>query len=173
MSIELKVEMSALFKSRLCDVRLLSLDVDGVLTDGGIYIGDNGSQFRKFNVKDGMGMQRVRDAGIEVAIISAGHCAAVEQRASMLGIVHTRTGVTDKLSELRDICALVGTSLSSVAHIGDDVNDIPVMQAVGCPISVADAVAEAREAAIYVTNRRGGDAAVREICDLLLALRQL
>jgi 3-deoxy-D-manno-octulosonate 8-phosphate phosphatase (KDO 8-P phosphatase) len=113
----------------------------------------------------------VRDAGIEVAIISAGSCAAVEHRAATLGIVHARTAVKDKLAELRNICALLGTDLSAVAHVGDDVNDVPVMQAVGFPMSVADAVEEAREAAAYITRRRGGDAAVREICDLLLSVR--
>ena len=171
MSVDVGIKITALLKERLSNVRLLSLDVDGVLTDGGIYIDANGGQLRKFNMKDGMGMQRVRDAGIEVAIISAGHCAAVEHRAAMLGIVQTRTGVSDKLAELRDICASLEIDLSAVAHVGDDVNDIPVLRAVGCPISVADAVAEAREAAIYVSQRRGGDAAVREICDLLLAVR--
>lgn len=156
---------------RLAHVKLLSLDVDGVLTDGGLYFTDDGHQLRKFNVKDGMGMQRARDAGIEVAIVSAGVSSVVEERAKSLGIKHVFVGVTDKLATIKRLCEDLGVGLEVVIHVGDDVNDVPVLSAVGCPMSVADGVNEAREASIYVTERRGGDGAVREICDLLLAAR--
>jgi 3-deoxy-D-manno-octulosonate 8-phosphate phosphatase (KDO 8-P phosphatase) len=156
---------------RLARVKLLSLDVDGVLTDGGLYFTDDGHQFRKFNVKDGMGMQRVRDAGIEVAILSAGSSSAVEERAKSLGIQHVFIGVADKLAVISRLCQDLGIGLDDVGHVGDDLNDVPMLSAVGCPISVSDAVSEAREAAVFVTERRGGDGAVREICDLLLVAR--
>lgn len=153
---------------RLSRVKLLALDVDGVLTDGGLYFTDDGHQFRKFNVKDGMGMQRIRNAGIEVAIVSAGSSPAVGERAKSLGIQHVFIGVADKLATINGLCQDLGIGLDDVAHVGDDVNDVPVLSAVGCPISVADGVSEAREAAMFVTERRGGDGAVREICDLML-----
>lgn len=154
---------------RLCAVRLLSLDVDGVLTDGGLYYTDDGHQFRKFNVKDGMGMQRVRQLGIEVAIVSAGPSPAIRHRGDSLGLRHVLSGVSNKLETVAGLCEDLGIDLVQAAHVGDDVNDVPLLEAVGCPLSVADGVPEARAAAVFVTERRGGDGAVREICDLLVA----
>ena len=160
-------------RARLAAVRLLSVDVDGVLTDGGIYMTDDGRQMRKFNVKDGMGLQLVQQAGIAVAIITAGTTAATRYRMEGLGIRHLRMGVGDKLAALDALRVELGVEWPAVAHIGDDINDVPVLHRVGCPLTVADAVEAARAAAIHVTVRRGGDGAVREICDLLLGLRQL
>ncbi|MDP6788438.1 MAG: HAD hydrolase family protein [Rhodospirillales bacterium] len=156
---------------RLQGVKLLSLDVDGVLTDGGLYYTDDGQQLRKFNVKDGMGIQRVRAAGAEVAVISAAQAPAILRRGESLGLDHVHVGCEDKLAALEKICQESGFDLSDVAHMGDDLNDVPVLEAVGLPLSVADAVAEARAAAAYVTSRRGGDGAVREICDLMVSAR--
>ena len=158
--------------ARLAAVRLLSVDVDGVLTDGGVYVHDDGSQTRRFNVKDGMGLQLVEQGGIAVAIVTAATISAVRHRMQGLGIRHLRMGVEDKLAALDGLRAELGLEWPAVAHIGDDVNDLPVLRRVGCPLSVADAVAAARAAAIHVSRRRGGDGAVREICDLLLRLRQ-
>ena len=156
---------------RLARVKLLSLDVDGVLTDGGLYFTDDGHQFRKFNVKDGMGMQRVRDAGIEVAVVSAGSSSAVGERAKSLGIQHVFIGVADKLAAISGLCRDLGIALDDVVHVGDDLNDVPLLNAVGCPISVSDGVSEVRQTAVFITERQGGDGAVREICDLLLVSR--
>lgn len=155
--------------NRLRAVKLLSLDVDGVLTDGGLYYTDDGHQFRKFNVKDGMGMQRVRKLGIEVAIVSAGPSPSIRHRGETLGLRHVFTGVSNKLETVAGLCEDLGIDLIQTAHVGDDVNDVPLLEAAGCPLSVADAVPEARDAAVFVTERRGGDGAVREICDLLIA----
>ena len=153
---------------RLKSVKLLSLDVDGVLTDGGLYYTDEGLAFRKFNVRDGLGIVLVRESGLEIAIISAGRPASTVTRAEDLGIEHVRVGVSDKLKELSEICESLGIHLNDVAHIGDDLPDLSLMQAVGVPITVADGADAVKEIAAYVTERVGGQGAVREICDLLL-----
>ena len=157
---------------RLGGVRLLSLDVDGILTDGGLYFADNGLTLRKFNVKDGQGIKHVLEAGIEIAIISAGTQEAIRRRMESLGIPHIFTGVPDKLGALTALCDRLSIDLAEVVHMGDDVNDVAVMERVGFPITVPDAVTEALDCALYVTTRMGGMGAVREICDLLVAARR-
>jgi 3-deoxy-D-manno-octulosonate 8-phosphate phosphatase (KDO 8-P phosphatase) len=152
---------------QLSKVRLLSLDVDGVLTDGGLYYADDGRIQRKYNVKDGVGIQRAMKAGVQVTIISAGVSGSVPERAATLGIKHVFTGVHDKRAVLEDLCQKLGIEMDEAAHIGDDINDVPVLEAVGCPIAVADAQPEAFEAANIITERNGGFGAVREICDAL------
>jgi len=159
------------FSRRLGGVRLLSLDVDGILTDGGLYFADDGLTLRKFNVRDGQGIKRVMDSGIAVAIISAGPQDAIRRRMETLGIPHIFTGVPDKLDTLTLLCGRLGIDLGEVAHMGDDINDLPVMEVVGYPITVPDAVAEVLDIAVHVTSRPGGAGAVREICDLLVAAR--
>ena len=148
-------------------IRLLSLDVDGVLTDGGLYYADDGTVSRKFNVRDGVGIQRILARGIEVAIVSAGTSGSIPHRAKTLGIRHALSGVPDKLAAVEKLCRQIGCTMAEVAHVGDDLNDVALLKAVGWPLSVADAVPEARAVARYVTRRRGGEGAVREICDLL------
>ena len=155
-------------RSRLSQVKLLALDVDGVLTDGGLYYSDSGEQFKKFNVKDGQGIKLVIRAGIEVAIITASTSMAVNHRAQNLGISHVFIGVENKLSVLENLCHQLNINLEQVAYIGDDINDIPVLKAVGCPITVADAMADNKSSAMYVTELAGGQGAVREICNYLL-----
>lgn len=166
-----KLARSALIE-RLARVRLLTLDVDGVLTDGGLYFGDDGRQWRKFNVKDGLGIKLAMTAGIEVALITASDTGAIHDRARMLGLRHVFVGVDDKLAAVRSIAGDLGIGLDAVAHMGDDLNDLPVLAAVGLPLTVADAVDAVIAAAAYVTERRGGEGAVREICYLLVATRE-
>lgn len=153
---------------RIKSVKLLSLDVDGVLTDGGLYYTDDGLSFRKFNVRDGLGIVLLRKAGLHIAIISAGKPASTAIRAKDLGVEYVRVGVKDKLKELSEICGSLGIHLNDVIHIGDDLPDLPLMQAVGVPITVADGADAVKECAAYITDRNGGEGAVREICDLLL-----
>jgi len=155
----------------LQDVKLMSLDVDGVLTDGGLYFADDGLTLRKFNVKDGLGIKRVMQAGVEVAIISAGPQEAIRRRMESLGIRHIYTGVADKLVTLHELCEKLGITADQVLHMGDDLNDLPILDEVGCPISVQDAMPQVRDRAIYVTARKGGEGAVREICDMIVAER--
>jgi len=154
-------------------VKLLSLDVDGVLTDGGIYYADDGNTYRKFNAKDGMGMVRLMNTGVQVTIISAGRPGGIEHRANRLGIKHVFTDVHDKLSVLRKLCDELGIGMEDVAHIGDDVNDLAIMEHIGLSITVADAVDDVLDVADIVTRRQGGAGAVREICDAIIRLREL
>jgi 3-deoxy-D-manno-octulosonate 8-phosphate phosphatase (KDO 8-P phosphatase) len=157
---------------RLAGLEMLSLDVDGVLTDAGLYFLEDGSQIRKFNARDGVGIQRILAAGIEVVVITASRTDAIVRRCERLGIRHVFIGADDKLSVLKGHCAEKSIDLAAVAHVGDDLNDLPVLEAVGCPLTVADAVDEVMEMAFFATTRRGGDAAVREICDLMIKARQ-
>ena len=156
---------------RFAGIRLLSLDVDGVLTDGGLYYTEDGVLLRKFNVKDGQGIKQVLAAGVEVAIVSAGSAPTIRCRARDLGIAHVIVGTEDKLAALTGLCRRLGIGLAEVAHVGDDVNNLPVMEAVGVALSVADAMPQVLEAAAFVSLRGGGDGAVREICDLLVTAR--
>jgi 3-deoxy-D-manno-octulosonate 8-phosphate phosphatase (KDO 8-P phosphatase) len=157
---------------RLGKIKLLSLDVDGVMTDGGLYYADDGGRFRKFNVKDGLGIKLVMKAGVEVCIISASKQLSTIQRAEDLGITHVHVGAEDKLTALNAIVTILGIDLQDVAHVGDDLTDVDVMAHVGLPMTVADAVPEALAAAHYVTAKPGGAGAVREICDLLVSARK-
>ena len=157
--------------TQLGKVQLLSLDVDGVMTDGGIYYTDNGDTFRKFNAQDGMGLVRLRQSGVMVTIISAGAPGAIEFRARRLGIEHVFTDVSDKLTLLQGLADELGLDMQQVAHMGDDVNDLPLMQASGLAIASANAVPEVFDAAEIVTTRCGGDGAVREVCDAILKAR--
>ena len=149
-------------------VKLLVLDVDGILTDGGLYYTESGEVCKKFNVKDGKGIKLLMQAGIEVAIISANDSAATYHRAQKLGITNCFIGVPDKLPVLQNLCQKLNLSLSEVAYMGDDLNDLPLLKVVGFPLTVADAIAENIAQAVYVTKLSGGQGAVREVCNLLL-----
>ncbi|MDA0304806.1 MAG: HAD hydrolase family protein [Proteobacteria bacterium] len=153
--------------SQLSKVKLLSLDVDGVMTDGGLYYTANGEISRKYNVKDGVGIKRVMAAGVEVTIISAGVSGSIPERAETLGIKYVFTGVDDKKAVLEGLCAELGIGLDEAAHMGDDINDAPLLDVVGCPIAVADAEPEALDAALIVTKRMGGKGAIREVCNAI------
>jgi 3-deoxy-D-manno-octulosonate 8-phosphate phosphatase (KDO 8-P phosphatase) len=157
-------------RDRLLQVKLLALDVDGVLTDGGLYYTESGEELKRFNIKDGQGLKLLMQTGIEIAIITAKSSLSTQHRAKDLGIIHTYLGVKDKLSTLKNLCEKLGLSLSQVAYIGDDINDLAVMQAVGCPLTVADAISENQACALYVTKLAGGQGAVREICNILVQL---
>jgi 3-deoxy-D-manno-octulosonate 8-phosphate phosphatase (KDO 8-P phosphatase) len=158
-------------RSRLSQVKLLALDVDGVLTDGGLYYTEIGEVLQRFNIKDGQGLKLLMHSGIEVAIITAKSCLSTLHRAKDLNITHTYLGIEDKLSTLQGLCENLGLSLSQVAYVGDDINDLALMQAVGCPLTVADAISANQACALYVTKLAGGQGAVREICDILVQLR--
>lgn len=158
---------------RFRKVKLLSLDVDGILTDGGIYYLDDGQQVRKFNSKDGMGLKQVIKEGIEVCWLTASDTASIVHRAKALGVPHILTNADDKLTALKALLSKLGLGLADVAHMGDDINDLPVLEAVGFPLTAADAVLEVQKVAAHITTKVGGDAAVREICDLLMESRRL
>ncbi|MFT4524499.1 MAG: 3-deoxy-D-manno-octulosonate 8-phosphate phosphatase (KDO 8-P phosphatase) [Bacteroidia bacterium] len=147
-------------------IKFLVLDVDGVMTDGGLYYTSAGDQFKKFNVKDGMGIKEARKAGIRVAFLSAGSSPRiVEDRAKTLNVDLVYVGQEPKLNILTQWCKELGFDLSEVAYIGDDVNDIPVMDAVGYSACPADAARLVLDKAYVVLSRKGGDACVREFVE--------
>jgi YrbI family 3-deoxy-D-manno-octulosonate 8-phosphate phosphatase len=152
-------------------LRALVLDVDGVLTDGGMYYGPSGEGLKRFNVKDGLGLRLIGEAGLLVALISGENSEILKRRAEKLKIENVFVGVEDKLQTLKEFAAARGIALGEVAYVGDDLNDLAVLGAVALPIAVADAAPEVRKAAAWVTSRRGGDGAVREVCDRILAAR--
>lgn len=153
---------------RVCRVRLLALDVDGVLTDGSLYYGPGGEEIKVFNVKDGMGVTLARRGGLEVAIITGRSTRALELRARDLKIRHLYMGCSDKVAALREISEELKLQPSEIAFIGDDLNDLPAFRYVGMAVAVADAVSEMKEQAHYVTNAAGGRGAVREVVELIL-----
>ena len=152
-------------------IKLLVLDVDGILTDGGLYYTESGEIIKKFNVKDGLGIKRLINSGVEVAIISANSSEATLHRAERLNINHVFINAKSKLDILKELCDQLAIALSEVASMGDDLSDLPVMQVVGCPMTVADAMPENIACAQYVTRKGGGEGAVREVCDHIIQAR--
>ena len=152
-------------------IRMLVLDVDGVLTDGRLYFGPGGEALKLFHVRDGLGIQQVAQAGIEVVVISGRKSKMVDIRCRELGVEHVHQGAKDKVAVLDKLCARLKIEPAQCACIGDDLPDIPVMQKVALAFAVADAHIEARHAAHVITKLPGGHGAVREVCDYLLAHR--
>lgn len=154
-------------------IRLLVLDVDGVLTDGRLYYGPRGEALKVFHVRDGAGLKQLCAAGVVVAVISGRRSAMTRQRCRELGIRHVIQGVADKQAALQRLCMRLAIEPAECACIGDDTPDVPMMRAAGLAFAVADAHEEARRAAHVVTVLPGGQGAVREVCDRLLAARHL
>ena len=151
------------------DIRLLVMDVDGVLTDGSLPFDAQGGECKVFHVRDGYGIRRIIDAGIEVALISGRKSIPVKKRADELGIRHVFLGIKEKLATLKQLAEKLGISLDSIAYVGDDVPDLACMQAAGLGIAVADAHPDLDAVADWHTHLGGGQGAVREVCDLLLS----
>ena len=152
-------------------VKLLAMDVDGVLTDGGCYIFEDGRECRKFNIKDGQGIRSLMDAGISTAIISATKIESIVYRAKHLGIEEVHINVKNKRAKLIEVVDRLNLSMDEVAYMGDDLADLSALEIAGLPVTPADAVIEASNLARYVASRRGGEGAVREVCDLILKAR--
>jgi 3-deoxy-D-manno-octulosonate 8-phosphate phosphatase (KDO 8-P phosphatase) len=152
-------------------IRLLILDVDGVLTDGRLYFGPRGEALKVFDVRDGFGLVQLQRAGCAVAVVSGRRSPMVAVRCRELGVRHLYQGVPDKLGVFARLCARLKLTPAACAFVGDDVADLPMMRAAGLSFAVADAPREVRRAADIVTGRPGGRGAVREVCDHLLALR--
>ena len=159
------------FRRALRRVRLLVLDVDGVLTDGRLYYGAQGETLKVFHVRDGHGIKQVAGAGVTVAILSGRKSSAVLRRARGLGIKHVFQGVDDKLAALQKFAKAQRVPLEDVACVGDDTPDAPILSACGFGVAVADAHPDALAAADLVTSRNGGTGAVREVCDWIMAAR--
>jgi 3-deoxy-D-manno-octulosonate 8-phosphate phosphatase (KDO 8-P phosphatase) len=153
-------------------LRLAIFDVDGVMTDGTLYIGAQGESFKAFNILDGHGLKMLQSAGVATAIISGRSSEAVERRASELAIAHVVQGCADKVATFEALRAQLGVEAAACSFMGDDLPDLAVMQRCGLAVAVANAVEPVRQAAHYVTRAPGGHGAVREFCDLVLAARQ-
>jgi 3-deoxy-D-manno-octulosonate 8-phosphate phosphatase (KDO 8-P phosphatase) len=151
-------------------VKLLVLDVDGVLTDGRIIMDHKGREIKAFDVRDGHGIKLLREAGIEVAMLTGRSSSVVQRRAGDLGIPPSRVrqGVKDKVRAYQEIAREMGIGDEETCFVGDDLVDIPLLKHVGTPIVVADGAEEAKQVASYITQSPGGRGAVREVCDLLL-----
>lgn len=150
-------------------LRGLVVDVDGTLTDGGMYYGAAGEALKKFNTRDAKGLQRLEQAGMYVAVMTAEQSEAVHARIRKLGLRHYLPGIKDKLPALRQLVGEWGLQLDDIAYMGDDVNDLECLQAVGWACCPADAVDAVRTCADYVTALPAGGGAVREVCERLLA----
>ncbi|QHM73669.1 3-deoxy-manno-octulosonate-8-phosphatase KdsC [Mixta intestinalis] len=153
-------------------IRLLICDVDGVMSDGLIYMGNSGEELKAFNVRDGYGIRCLLTSDIEVAIITGRQAKLLEDRCQTLGITHLYQGQSDKLLAFRELLDTLSLSPEQVAYIGDDLIDWPVMAQVGLSVAVADAHPLLLERANYVTRIAGGRGAVREVCDLILIAQE-
>jgi 3-deoxy-D-manno-octulosonate 8-phosphate phosphatase (KDO 8-P phosphatase) len=159
--------------NRLKGIKLLLLDVDGVLTDGGILYNDNGTETKAFNVKDGLGLKLLMEAGIRLAIITGRRSNALFNRCKELGIDLIYDGVADKAEALNRILERTGFSAEEVACVGDDLPDLALMRRAGLSIAVADAHVALRENADMITSAKGGRGAVRETCEAILKAKGL
>ncbi|MBW1892424.1 MAG: HAD hydrolase family protein [Deltaproteobacteria bacterium] len=160
-------------QSRLKDIRLLLLDVDGVLTDGSIIYDDQNIETKVFNVKDGLGIRLLLNAGIQVGVITGRASKALKNRCANLGIENLYDGIHDKVSALDTVLKKTGVKIGETAFIGDDLPDLSVLKKVGVSIAVRDAEETVRKHADIVTNAKGGDGAVREICEAILKAKGL
>ena len=149
-------------------VRIAIFDVDGVLSDGGLHYAETGDAMKTFDVRDGMGMKLLQDAGVELAIITSRRAGSVRERAADLGIRHIQQGVADKYSAFEALLAGLGLTPEQSAFLGDDLVDLPVLKRCGFAVTVADAPALLKRHADYVTRANGGRGAAREFCEVIL-----
>lgn len=162
-----------LLVERASRVKMLVLDVDGVLTDGRLYFDNQGNEMKAFCTRDGLGIKALQGQGIELAFITGRQSEIVAQRASQLGVKHVYQGRNDKLNAFNELLSDTGMEEENVCYSGDDWIDIPVLDRVGLSVTVADADRVVKNRVHWVTSRGGGKGAVREICDLILAARGL
>ena len=155
------------------NIELLVLDVDGVLTDGGLWFDPNGQLQKRFDVRDGLGIRLLQQAGLQLAFLSGGRGGATEVRAQQLGIQHCLVGIKDKPTALETLQAQLGVSIARTAFIGDDLNDLAVRHRVGLLVTPADACPAIKQQADGVLARRGGHGAVRELAEQILKARGL
>lgn len=151
--------------------KLVIFDVDGVLTDGSLYFGDDGQEYKAFNSRDGHGIKMLMKYGVEIAIITGRTSKVVEHRVANLGIKHVYQGAQDKLICFNQLIAKLGIRAEETAYVGDDVVDLPVMTKVGLAIAVQDAHPFVKQHAHWQTPNRGGHGAGRDVCELLIEAR--
>lgn len=149
-------------------LKLLILDVDGVLTDGKLFFDNDGSEYKSFHAQDGHGIKMLRQTGVEVAVISGRKSNSVALRMKNLGIQHVYQGHENKIAAFNEIIELIGITPEQAAHVGDDVIDLPIMIRVGLAIAVNDANFAVKQHADWCTTLPGGQGAVREVCDFIM-----
>jgi 3-deoxy-D-manno-octulosonate 8-phosphate phosphatase (KDO 8-P phosphatase) len=160
-------------KHRATSIRLVVFDVDGVLTDGRLFVGPAGEEYKQFHVRDGHGMVMLQQVGIELAIISGRDSPAVARRMAELGIRYVYQGCRDKLATLQELMTALALDNKEVCYVGDDLPDLLPLRAVGLPVAVADAHPTILEAAVLVTKTAGGHGAARELAEIILAARSV
>ena len=160
-------------KNGLERIRAVALDVDGVLTDGGLWWGPGGEEWKRFCFADIMGVSLARRAGLELALISGENSPLVDRFAEKLHIRHVMKGCRDKATALREFAATTGIELAEICYMGDDVNDLPAMQIAGFSAAPANAARDVLARADFIAKSAGGNGAVRELMEALLAARGL
>lgn len=149
-------------------IRLMAFDVDGIMTDGGLYLSDSGEEFKRFNSLDGHGIKMLKASGVEIAIITGRTSRCVELRAKNLGITHVYQGMEHKIDAMKDLLDKLQLPADAAAYMGDDVVDLNVMRHAGLAITVPEAPQLVRKHSHYVTQRKGGYGAVREACEIIM-----
>lgn len=162
------MDVTTEIRERASKIRLVAFDVDGILTDGRLILGDKGEEFKAFYTQDGQGLVMLLNAGFELAIITGRKSPVVVQRMQELGIKHVYQGISDKLSVFEKILEDLGLTADQAAYMGDDLPDLPVIKFVSLGITVADAHPFVQQHADLQTQKRGGRGAVREVCDLIM-----
>ncbi|PKM45761.1 MAG: 3-deoxy-manno-octulosonate-8-phosphatase KdsC [Gammaproteobacteria bacterium HGW-Gammaproteobacteria-1] len=153
---------------RAAQIRLVIFDVDGVLTDGSLYLGDDGQEYKAFNSRDGHGMKMLQATGVEIGIITGRTSQVVQHRMDGLGIRHVYQGKQEKLPAFEELVAKLGLPPHQVAYVGDDVVDLPVMRRVGLAVAVQDAAPLVKQHAHWTTDHGGGRGAARDVCELIM-----
>lgn len=166
-------DFDPLLLERAAKIRLLALDVDGILTDGRLYFDNTGNEMKAFSTRDGLGMRLLADQGIDLALITARSSEIVKTRAANLGITRIYQGSAHKLDAFHDLLSATGLDAEQVCYAGDDWLDLPILDRAGLSVTVADGDPVVKQRVHWVTTRPGGHGAVREICDLILAAQEL
>ncbi|MDH3769918.1 MAG: HAD-IIIA family hydrolase [Nitrospirota bacterium] len=153
------------------ELKLFATDVDGVLTDAGMYYGESGEELKKFHTRDGMGIKLLQAEGVMIAIITMERTKIVARRAKKLGITEVFQGAKDKVSVLTHLAEKFNIPFEQMAYMGDDVNDVAALQTVGYAAAPADCVDQVRQVVHYICQKNGGEGVVREVIDMILAAR--
>jgi len=154
--------------ARAAQIKLVVFDVDGVLTDGSLFVGDDGQEYKAFHSRDGFGMKMLKDSGVHIGVITARSSEVVNHRMENLGIEHVYQGRLEKLPAFEELVAKLGLTLEQTAYVGDDVIDLPVMRRAGLAIAVQDAHPLAKQHAHWQTPHSGGHGAARDVCELIM-----
>lgn len=154
--------------ARAAQIKLVVFDVDGVLTDGSLFVGDDGQEYKAFHSRDGLGMKMLKNSGVEIGIITARTSEVVRHRMQNLDIQHVYQGQLEKLPAFEELVSKLGLSLEQTAYVGDDVVDLPVLRRAGLAIAVQDAHPLAKQHAHWQTPHGGGRGAARDVCELIM-----